>query len=395
MKSMREVVIAGAVRTAIGRFGGSLAGVPAVDMGAVVIKEALARAGLLPGDVDEAIMGNVLQAGLGANPARQAALKAGLPVTLPAFTVNKVCASGMKAITLGALSIAAGESDIVVAGGMENMSAAPFLSPGARWGERLGDGELLDCLMRDALTDPIARCHMGITAENLAKEFSIARTAQDEFSAGSQRKAAAAIEAGRFKREIVPVEAQRAKGRPARFEVDELPHPGTNVEVLARLKPAFKPDGDVTAGNASGINDGAAAMVLLTADEAERRGIEPMAKIASWASAAVEPMRMGLGPVPATKAALAKAGLDLSDIGVIELNEAFAAQSLAVIRELDMDPALVNLNGGAIAQEHPVSATGARIVVTLLRIMADRGLTRGLATLCIGGGQGMSIIVEK
>jgi len=392
---MREVVIAGAVRTAIGRFGGSLAGMPAVEMGAVVIQEALARAGIAPGDVDEAIMGNVVQAGLGLNPARQAALKAGLPVGVPAFTVNKVCASGMKAITLGALSIAAGESDIVVAGGMENMSRAPFLAPGARWGERLGDGELLDCLLRDALTDPIAGCHMGITAENLAKEFNIARSAQDEFAAESQRKAAAAIEAGRFKREIVPVEAPRAKGRPVRFEVDEFPHPRTTVEVLARLKPAFKPDGDITAGNASGINDGAAAMVLLAADEAKRRGIEPMARIVSWASAGVEPMRMGLGPAPATKAALAKAGLGLGDVGVIELNEAFAAQSLAVIRELDMDPGVVNLNGGAIALGHPVGASGARIVVTLLHIMADRGVSRGLATLCVGGGQGMTVVVEK
>ena len=392
---MREVVIAGAVRTAIGKFGATLAGVPVVELGAVVIQEALARAGVLPKEVDEAIMGNVLQAGVGVNPARQAALKAGLPATVPAFTVNKVCASGMKAIVLGALSIAAGESDIVVAGGMENMSAAPFLLPGARWGERLGDGELLDCILRDALTDPGEGCHMGLTAENLAVEFNLARLDQDEFAAESQRKAAAAIAAGRFKAEIVPVDVPQKKGRVIQFDADEFPRPDTTVEALAKLKPAFRPDGVVTAGNASGINDGAAAMVLLAADEAERRGIAPMARIVSSASAALEPMRMGLGPVPAVRAALAKASLKLDDIGVIELNEAFAAQSLAVIRELEMNPERVNLNGGAIALGHPVGASGARIVVTLLHLMADRDISRGLATLCIGGGQGMAIVVEK
>lgn len=392
---MRDVVIAGAVRTAIGKFGASLVGVPVVELGAVVIRDALARAGVLPKDVDEAIMGNVLQAGVGVNPARQAALRAGLPVTVPAFTVNKVCASGMKAIALGALSVATGESDVVVVGGMENMSAAPFLLPNARWGERLGNGKLLDCMLRDALTEPGEGCHMGLTAENLASEFDVTRLDQDAFAAESQHKAAAAVGAGRFRAEIVPVDVPQKKGEPIQFDADEFPRSDTTVEALAKLKPAFKPDGVVTAGNASGINDGAAAMVLLAADEAERRGIEPMARIVSCASAALEPMRMGFGPVPAVRTALEKASLSLDDIGVIELNEAFAAQSLAVIRELDMDTERVNLNGGAIALGHPVGASGARIVVTLLHIMADRGISRGLATLCIGGGQGMALVVEK
>ena len=392
---MTEVVIAGAVRTPIGKFGGSLAGVPAVELGAIVIKQALARAGIPPEDVDEIIMGNVLQAGLGLNPARQAALRAGLPVTTPAFTVNKVCASGMKAVTLAALSIAAGESNIIVAGGMENMSAAPFLFPAARRGQRLGHAQLLDAILRDALTDPGQDCHMGLTAENLAAEFQLSRRDQDQFAAHSQSKAVAAINAGKFKPEITPVPLPRKNGPPAQFDTDEFPRPGTTLEILAKLKPAFKPDGLVTAGNSSGINDAAAAMVLLSAEEAQRRGIQPMAGIVSWASAALEPMRMGLGPVPATESALAEADLKPADIGVIELNEAFAAQALAVIAELDLDPDRVNLNGGAIALGHPVGASGARIIVTLLHLMADRQIPLGLATLCVGGGQGMAVILEK
>jgi len=392
---MHQVVIAGAVRTAIGKFGGTLADVPVTELGTVVVKEAMKRAGVPPEDVDEVIMGQVLQAGAGPNPARQVSLRSGIPITVPAYTVNKVCASGMKAVTLGALSIASGQNDIVVAGGMENMSAAPFLLEKARWGYRLGDGELLDCLLRDALQDPNENCHMGITAENLADEFGIGRREQDEFAALSQRKAAAAIKAGRFEAEIVPVAVPQRKGEPISFKIDEFPRPDTTVEVLSTLKPAFKKDGCVTAGNASGINDGAAAMVLLSAEEAERRGIEPLAKIVSYASAALEPGRMGLGPVPATKTALDRAGLGLSDIEVVELNEAFAAQSLAVIRELGLDPDVVNLNGGAIALGHPVGASGARIIVTLLHIMADRGARLGLATLCVGGGQGMALILER
>ena len=392
---MRDVVIAGAVRTAIGRFGGALADVPATELGTIVVREAMARARVAPEEVDEVVMGHVIQAGAGLNPARQVALRSGMPISVPAYTVNKVCASGMKAVALGARAIASGENEIVLAGGMENMSAAPFLLQKARWGYRLGDGELLDSVLRDALQDPIEGCHMGITAENLAAEFGISRREQDEFAAQSQRKTAATIEAGRFEAEIVPVEVPQRKGEPLSFATDEFPRPDTTAEVLAKLRPAFKRDGTVTAGNASGINDGAAAMVLLSADEAKRRGIRPMARIVSYASAGVEPSRMGLGPVPATQAALDKAGRTLEEIEVVELNEAFAAQSLAVIRQLGLTPDIVNLNGGAIALGHPVGASGARILVTLLHIMADRGAGMGLATLCVGGGQGMAVVVAK
>ena len=392
---MRDVVIAGAVRTPIGKFGGALANVPAVDLGAIVVKETLNRAGIPVEDVDEVIMGHVIQAGTGSNTARQAALEADVPVSVPAFTVNKVCASGMKCITLGALSIASGERDIVVAGGMENMSAAPYLLPRARWGQRLGDGQVLDALLRDGLTDPGAQCHMGMTAENLAEEFEISRREQDEFAAESQRKTAAAMAEGRFEAEIVPVSVPQRKGDPKIVALDEHPRHDTTVEILAKLKPAFKKDGTVTAGNASGINDAAAAMTLLSAEEAKARGIRPMARIVSYASAALEPMLMGLGPVGATRLALERAGLTLDDIEIVELNEAFAAQSLAVIRQLELDPARVNLNGGAIALGHPLGATGARIVVTLLHLMAARDLRLGLATLCIGGGQGMALVVER
>jgi len=391
---MREVVIAGAVRTAIGKFGGALADVSAVELGAVALKESLRRSGIPAEDVDEVIMGQVLQAGAGLNPARQVALMSGVPARVPAFTVNKVCASGMKSVTLAALSIASGERNIVVAGGMENMSAAPFLLPKTRWGQRLGDGEVLDVILRDALTDPGEQCHMGITAENLAQEFEISRCEQDEFAAESQRKAAVAIATGRFEAEIVPVEIPQRKGGSVSFARDEFPKPGTTVEILAKLKPAFKKEGTVTAGNASGINDAAAAMALLSADEADRRDIRPMARIVSYASTALDPMRMGLGPVAATRAALDRAGLTLHDIAAVELNEAFAAQSIAVIRELGLDLSRVNLNGGAIALGHPLGASGARIVVTLLHLMAERNLRLGLATLCVGGGQGMAVIVE-
>ena len=392
---MRDIVITGAVRTAIGKFGGSLADIPVTELGAVVVKEAMRRARISPGEVDEVVMGHVIQAGAGLNAARQVALVSGLPISTPAYTVNKVCASGLKAVALGAQSIASGENEIVVAGGMENMSAAPFLLPKARWGYRLGDGELLDSILSDALRDPTEGCPMGITGENLAEEFGIGRRAQDEFAARSQHRAVAAIEAGRFAAEIVPVEVPQRRGGPLAFSTDEFPRPGTTVEVLSTLRPAFKEDGTVTAGNASGINDGAAAMVLLSEDEAKRRGIRPMARIVSSASAGVEPARMGFGPVPATRAALEKAGLTLTDIEVVELNEAFAAQSLAVIGQLGLDPEIVNLNGGAIALGHPVGASGARILVTLLHIMADRGAHLGLATLCVGGGQGMAMIVAE
>ncbi len=392
---MREVVIAGPVRTAIGQFGGALTGVPAVELGSIVIREALRRSGIAPADVDEVIMGNVLQAGLGSNPARQAALIAELPVTTPAYTVNKVCASGMKSITLGALTIASGEADIIVAGGFENMSAAPYALPGERWGQRLGDGEVLDLLIRDALSDPLAGCHMGITAENLAREYAISREDQDLFAVDSQRKCAEAVESGAFEEEIVSVNIPRRRGDPLEFRNDEFPRPGTTLEVLAKLKPAFKDDGAVTAGNSSGINDGAAAVMLLSEEAAADRGIKPSGKIVSFASAALEPMRMGMGPVPATHKALERAKLSLSDIDVVELNEAFAAQSIAVVRELGIENEKLNLNGGAISLGHPVGATGARILVTLLHIMERRDFHRGLATLCIGGGQGMALIVER
>jgi len=392
---MRDVVIAGPVRTPIGKFGGALANVSAVDLGAIVVKETLARARVPLKDVNEVVMGHVIQAGVGSNSARQAALEAGVPVSVPAFTVNKVCASGMKAVTLAALSIASGEREIIVAGGMENMSAAPYLLPRARWGQRLGDGQVLDALLRDGLTDAGAQCHMGITAENLTEEFEISRREQDEFAAESQRKAAAAMTEGRFEAEIVPVSVPQRKGQPRPVTRDEFPRPDTTVEILAKLKPAFKEGGTVTAGNASGINDAAAAMTLLSADEAKRRGIQPLARIVSYASVALEPMLMGLGPVGATRLALERAGVTLEDIEVIELNEAFAAQSIAVIRQLDLDPLRVNLNGGAIALGHPLGSTGARILVTLLHLMAARNLRLGLATLCVGGGQGMAVIVER
>ena len=392
---MRDVVIVGAVRTAIGRLGGALADVPVTELGAVVLKEAVRRAGLAPGDVEEVVMGHAIQAGAGLNPARQALLLAGMPVFTPAYTVNKVCASGMKAVALGALSVAAGEREIVAVGGMENMSRAPYLLSQARSGYRLGDGEVLDAILRDALQDPIAGCHMGMTAENLAEEFGIGRGDQDVFAARSQEKTKAAQEDGRFEAEIVPVEIPQRRGDSMVFCVDEFPRPDTTAEALATLKPAFKEDGTVTAGNASGINDGACAMILLSADEAKRRGIRPMARILATASAALQPERMGMGPAPATRAALDRAGLALEDMDVIELNEAFAAQSLAVIRELGLDVQKVNLNGGAIALGHPVGASGARILVTLLHIMADRGYGLGLATLCVGGGQGMAVVVAR
>ena len=392
---MKEVVIAGPVRTAIGSFGGALTTVPAVELGAIVIRETLRRARIPAEEVDEVIMGNVLQAGLGSNTARQAALLARMPVATPAYTVNKVCASGMKAVTLGVLAIAAGEADIIVAGGMENMSCAPYSLPNLRWGQRLGDGGAVDTVIRDALSDPLEGCHMGITAENLAEEYSISREEQDEFAVESQRKTAQAIECGAFEAEIVSVPVPRRKSDPLQFRVDEFARLGTTLEVLAKLKPAFKSDGTVTAGNSSGINDGAAAMVLMSADEAGRRGIRPAARIVGFASAALEPMRMGMGPVPATRKALTRAGLSLSAIDVIELNEAFAAQSIAVIRELNLDTAKLNLKGGAISLGHPVGATGARILVTLLHIMEQQDYHLGLATLCIGGGQGMALIVER
>lgn len=391
---MREVVIASAVRTAIGKFGGSLTPLSAPQMGAVVIKEALDRAALKPEQVDEVIMGNVLQAGLGQNPARQAAIFAGLPVEVPAFTVNKVCGSGLKCVELAAQSILAGDNDIVVAGGMESMSNAPFTVPGkARWGLKMGDQKMVDVMIRDGLWDAFNDYHMGITSENVAEKFGVTREDQDEVACRSQQRAIEAIKSGAFKEEIVPVTIKTKKGEKV-FDTDEFPKEGTTMEVLAKLRPAFKKGGTVTAGNASGLNDGAAALVIMSADKAKELGIKPMAKIVSYASAGVDPAIMGIGPIPASRKALAKAGLEVKDMDLVEANEAFAAQTVEVGRELQLDWAKANVNGGAIALGHPIGASGARILVTLLYALKHRDKKRGLATLCIGGGMGTATVVE-
>jgi len=392
---MRRALIYGAVRTPIGVFGGSLKDMPAVELGAVVIAASLERAGILPEDVDEVIMGNVVQAGSGLNPARQAAMKAGVPKEVPAMTVNKVCGSGLKAVTLAAQAIAAGDADVIVAGGMESMSCAPFLLKKARWGYRLGNDRIVDTLMSEGLWDTFYDCHMGVTAESLAEKYSITRAEQDTVAAESQRKAAQAQRSGRFAAEIVPVSVPQRKGEPVVFGADEFIKPDTTLEVLSTLKPAFRSDGTVTAGNASGINDGAAAVVVVSEEKAGDLGLpEPMGKIGCYASAGVDPMHMGLGPVEATRKVLTKAGIGLLDIDLIESNEAFAAQFCAVERELNWDRERVNVNGGAIALGHPIGASGARILVTLLHEMNRRNSTRGLATLCIGGGQGIACLVE-
>lgn len=391
---MREVVIVSAVRTAIGKFGGSLTPLSAPQMGAIVIKEALQRAGVKPEMVDEVIMGNVLQAGLGQNPARQAAIFAGMPVEVPAFTVNKVCGSGLKCVELGAQSILAGDNDIVVAGGMESMSNAPFTIPGkSRWGLKMGDQKMIDVMIRDGLWDAFNDYHMGITSENVAEKFGVTREDQDEVAARSQARAIEAIKSGAFKEEIVPVTIKTKKGEKV-FDTDEFPREGTTMEVLAKLRPAFKKGGTVTAGNASGLNDGAAALVLMTADKAKELGLKPMAKIVSYASAGVDPAIMGIGPIPASRKALAKAGLEVKDMDLVEANEAFAAQTVEVGRELQLDWNKTNVNGGAIALGHPIGASGARILVTLLYALKHRNKKLGLATLCIGGGMGTATVVE-
>ncbi|MCD2436543.1 acetyl-CoA C-acetyltransferase [Acidaminococcus sp. NSJ-142] len=391
---MREVVIVSAVRTAIGKFGGSLTPMSAVQLGAVVIKEALERAKVDPAKVDEVIFGNVLQAGLGQNPARQAAIYGGVPQEVPAFTVNKVCGSGLKCVELAAQSILAGDNDIVVAGGMESMSNAPFVTSGkARWGLRMGDSKLTDVMIKDGLWDAFNNYHMGITSENVAEKFGVTRQDQDEVSVRSQERAIAAIKSGAFKEEIVPVTIKTKKGEVV-FDTDEFPREGTTMEVLAKLRPAFKKDGTVTAGNASGLNDGAAALVIMSADKAKELGLKPMAKILSYASAGVDPAIMGIGPIPASRKALAKAGKEVSDMDLIEANEAFAAQFVEVGRELKFDMDKVNVNGGAVALGHPIGASGARILVTLLYALKHRDKKLGLATLCIGGGMGTATVVE-
>ena len=389
----KEIVLAGACRTALGKFGGTLTNTPAVELGAIVIKEAIRRAGIKPEDVDEVLMGNVLQAGLGQSPARQAAVKAGIPVEVPALTINNVCGSGLKVVNMAAAMIEAGEADVMVVGGMENMSAAPYAMPQARFGYRMNDGKLVDVMIKDGLWDAFNDYHMGITAENVAEKYGITREMQDEFSAWSQQKCEAAQKAGKFDEEIVPVPV-KVKKEVVELKVDEFPRQGVTAEGLAKLKPAFKKDGTVTAANASGINDGAAALVIMTAEKAKELGVKPMAKFVAGASAGVDPSIMGVGPVYATRKVLKKAGMDLDQIDLIEANEAFAAQSVAVANELGLDKSKVNVNGGAIALGHPIGASGCRILVTLLYELKHSGKKTGLATLCIGGGMGVATIVE-
>ncbi|MNR83982.1 Acetyl-CoA acetyltransferase [compost metagenome] len=391
----RKVVIASAVRTPIGSFGGALKDVSAVDLGATVIREALSRAGVPANQVDEVIMGNVLQAGLGQGPARQASIKGGVPAEVPAFTVNKICGSGLKAVNLGIQAILLGDADIIVAGGMENMSASPYLMPNARWGARMGSVQMIDPMVHDGLTDAFNDYHMGITAENIAERYGITREEQDAFAVDSQHKAAEAMAAGRFKDEIVPVSIPQRKGEPKIVDTDEYPKAGTTLESLAKLRPAFKKDGTVTAGNASGINDGAAALVLMSEEKAKELGVKPLATIVTYASAGVEPEVMGMGPHPTSQKLLKRSGLSADQIDLWELNEAFAAQSLGVAREVKPPMDRVNVNGGAIALGHPIGASGARILVTLLHEMQRRNSRYGLASLCIGGGMGTGVIVER
>jgi len=391
---MKEVVIVSAVRTAIGAYGKSLKDVSAVELGAIVIKEAVKRAKVKPEEINEVIFGNVLQAGLGQNPARQASIKAGLPVEVSAFTLNKVCGSGLRAVSLAAQIIKAGDADTIVVGGMENMSAAPFLLNDARWGQRMGHGELVDEMIQDGLWDAFNDYHMGVTAENVAEKWNVTRAEQDEFSLVSQQKAEKAIKNGQFKDEIVPVVIKTKKGEII-FDQDEFPRFGNTMEALGKLKPIFKKDGTVTAGNASGLNDGAAALVIMSADKAEELGIKPLAKITSYGSAGLDPAIMGYGAFYATKVALDKINLKAEDLDLIEANEAYASQSLAIAKDLNLDMSKVNVNGGSIALGHPIGASGARILVTLLHEMQKRDAKKGLATLCIGGGQGTALIVER
>ena len=391
---MREVVIASAARTPIGSFGGTLKNTTAVTLGKTAVEEAVKRAGIKPEQVDELVFGCVLQAGLGQNVARQVSLAAGLPIETPAMTINKVCGSGLRSVGLAAQIIKAGDADIVVAGGTESMSLAPYAVPAARWGARMFDAKMVDVMVNDGLWDAFNQYHMGVTAENVADQWGITREELDEFALKSQQKAEAAIKAGKFKDEIVPVVIPQKKGDPIVFDTDEFPKFGASLEKMAKLKPAFKKDGKVTAANASGINDSAAALVVMSAEKAAELGITPLCKIVSYASAGVDPSIMGVGPIPASKKALEKAGLTVDDIDLFEANEAFAAQSVAVGRELQIPEEKLNVNGGAIALGHPIGASGARILITLIYEMKKRGCHKGLATLCIGGGMGTAMIVE-
>lgn len=392
---MEKVVIASAVRTAVGNYGGSLKDFNAVALAEIVFREAMRRAGIDGSQVEEVIMGNILQAGQGMNPARQAALKAGIPAEATAMTINMVCGSGLRAVALGAQAIAMGEASIVLAGGAESMSQAPYYLSQGRWGHRMGHGTVEDAMIKDGLWCSLEDVHMGITAENLAEQYQISREEQDQFSAESQRRATEAIANKRFVEEIVPVEIPQRKGEPIIFDTDEFPRPGVTAEALAKLRPAFKKDGTVTAGNASGINDGAAALVLMTEAKAKELGITPLATFVAAAGAGVEPRIMGIGPVSAVRKVLTNTGLTVDDLDLIEANEAFAAQALAVNKELGWNSDIVNVNGGAIAIGHPIGASGARILVTLLYEMKRRNLKTGLATLCIGGGQGIAALVQR
>lgn len=392
---MREVVIVSAARTPIGSFGGSLKDIPTRKLGAIAIKGAVERAGIKPEMVDEVIMGAVLQGGLGQNVARQMTLDAGLPIEVPAMTINKVCGSGLRAVELAAQIIKAGDADIVVAGGAENMSATAYAMPSARWGARMNNTQMIDMMVNDGLWDAFNGYHMGITAENVAEQWGITREQLDEFSVISQNRAEEAIKAGKFKDEIVPVEIPQRKGDPIIFDTDEFPKFGTTMEKVAKLRGAFKKDGVVTAANASGINDAGAAVVVMSKEKADELGIKPLCTIKSYASAGVDPSIMGVGPIPASQKALDKAGLKIEDIDLVEANEAFAAQSLAVRKDLNLDPEKTNVNGGAIAIGHPIGASGCRILITLIHEMIKRDSKYGLATLCIGGGMGTALIVER
>ncbi|HAZ60912.1 MAG TPA: acetyl-CoA C-acetyltransferase [Gammaproteobacteria bacterium] len=392
---MEQVVILGALRTAIGSFGGSLANVPASELGATVIRGLLAQSGLPAGRVDEVILGQVLTAGVGMNPARQASLAAGVPEGCPAMTINQVCGSGLRAVALGMQAILSGDARVVIAGGQENMSLSPHVLPRSRVGNRMGDWKLVDSMVNDGLWDIFNDYHMGVTAENIARQWGFTREQQDAFAAASQQKAEAALNAHGFKSEIVPVLLPQKKGDPIAFDRDEYPRAGATAQSLAGLKPAFDKQGTVTAGNASGINDGAAALLIASATTAAELGIKPLARVAAWATAGVDPKIMGTGPIPATRRCLEKAGWGVADLDLIESNEAFAAQALSVDHELGWDTTRVNVNGGAIALGHPIGASGARVLVTLLHEMIRRDAKKGLATLCIGGGQGVAVAVER
>lgn len=392
---MHEVVIVAATRTAVGSFQGSLASIPAPQLGAIVLRSLLEQTGVSPEQVDEVILGQVLTAGSGQNPARQTAVHAGLPFATPAFTLNKVCGSGLKALHLGAQAIRCGDAEVIIAGGQENMSLSPYVMPGARTGLRMGHSKVVDSMIEDGLWDAFNDIHMGITAENLAEKYQLSREQQDAFAAASQQKATEAIAAGRFIAEITPVSIPQRKGDPLIFDTDEQPRAGTTAESLAKLRPAFKKDGTVTAGNASSLNDGAAAVMLMSAEKAKALGLPVLARIVAYANAGVDPTIMGIGPVAATQKCLSKAGWSIADLDLIEANEAFAAQSLSVNQELSWDASKINVNGGAIAIGHPIGASGCRILVSLVHEMIRRDAKKGLATLCIGGGQGVALAIER